>query len=73
MHKLLEMHKGRREYAQLVWSLFLSLFSAERLGWTTGYVGEATESHVHEVFCVDRVVATVLPQQFQQQQHAPDH
>ena len=24
-------------------------------------------------FCVNRVVATVLPQQFQQQPHAPDH
>ena len=38
---------GIREYAQLVWSLSLS--SAQWLSWTTGYVGEAMESHVHEV------------------------
>ena len=68
-------------YAQLVWSLSLSLSLSLfcRVAWLdsrlrgTGYVGEATESHVHEVSCVDRVVAAVLPQQFQQQPHAPDH
>ena len=32
MHKLLETRKGRGKYAQLVWSLFLSLSSAEGLG-----------------------------------------
>ena len=56
-------------------NLFGLSFSLSLLprGWTRGYVGEATESHIHEVSCVERVVATVLPQQFQQQPHAPDH
>ena len=52
-------------------SLSLSLFcraAGQRATW------ERPWKHMSTRFlCVDRVVATVLPQQFQQQPHAPDH
>ena len=63
---------GIREYTQLVWSLSLYLLPSgcpeQRATWERPWNHMSTR-----LFCVDRVMATVLPQQLQQQPHAPDH